>query len=137
MQTPFHLAFPVLDLEASKRFYEGALGCNRGRESEDWVDFDFRGHQITAHRVAEMPRMPTNEVDGRQVPVQHFGVILPWEEWEVLAARLRRETVDFIIEPTVRFRGQTGEQATCFLLDPSGNALEFKAFRHPAEIFSR
>lgn len=137
MQSPFHLAFPVLDLEASKRFFEGTLGCSRGRETGDWVDFDLWGHQITAHRVAEMPRMPTNRVDGREVPVQHFGLILPWEEWQDLTARLRREGVEFIIEPTVRFRGQTGEQATCFLLDPSGNALEFKAFRHPEETFSR
>ena len=135
MKNPFHLAFPVTDLPATKAFFEDVLGCRRGRETEQWVDFDFHGHQITAHKVTEMPRVPSSTVDGKQVPVQHFGLILSWDAWEALAARLRERQVTFIIEPTVRFAGKPGEQATCFLLDPSGNALEFKAFRRPDDVF--
>ncbi|MCP1676860.1 extradiol dioxygenase family protein [Natronocella acetinitrilica] len=137
MSNAFHLAFPVTDLDTTRRFYEQVLGCERGRESEHWVDFNFHGHQITAHLVDQMPQVPTNHVDGKQVPVQHFGLILEWDDWEVLAARLRDQAVTFIIEPTVRFAGKTGEQGTCFLLDPAGNALEFKAFRRPGEVFAR
>ncbi len=135
---PFHLAFPVDDLARARAFYGGLLGCREGRSADRWVDFDFYGHQIVAHLA---PREPgagaTNRVDGQEVPVRHFGVILDWEAWHRLAARLRAAEVTFLIEPGIRFRGEVGEQATMFLLDPSGNALEFKAFRDPARIFAR
>lgn len=134
---PFHLAFPVHDLAAARQFYGGLLGCREGRSSGEWVDFDFHGHQIVAHLAGDTARGgPTNRVDGHDVPVRHFGLILTWEAWEELAARLRGAGVQFIIEPGIRFRGKPGEQATMFLLDPSGNALEFKAFRDPASIFA-
>lgn len=128
MGMPFHLAFPVVDLRATAAFFEQALGCSRGRESSDWIDFDLFGHQVTAHRVDAMPQVPTNMVDGKAVPVQHFGVILDWPDWEVLAERLRNAGVEFLIEPVVRFKGQVGEQGTFFVVEPSGNALEFKSF---------
>ncbi len=135
---PFHLAFPVHDLTAARAFYGGLLGCPEGRSSEDWVDFDLQGHQVVAHLApAEAVRSPTNRVDGKDVPVRHFGLILPWEAWRVLADRLRAAGAPFVIEPGIRFAGQVGEQATMFLLDPSGNALEFKAFRDPSRIFAR
>lgn len=134
---PFHLAFPVADLAAARRFYGEFLGCPEGRSSDEWVDFDFHGHQIVAHLV---PRMggdgPTNEVDGKQVPVRHFGLVLPMGEWERLAARFREAAIEFVIEPYVRFKGQPGEQATMFLLDPFGNALEFKAFADIDQLFA-
>src|SRR5690606_28546311 len=128
MRPRFHLAFPVRDLESTRRFYEGLLGARVGRSAERWIDFDLWGHQISAH-VAPMDAVPTDLVDGDDVPVRHFGLILPWDEWEALADRLRAQGVAFLIEPHVRFRGQPGEQATLFVQDPSGNALEFKAFR--------
>ncbi len=133
---PFHLAFPVQDLSVTRGFYGELLGCAEGRSSSEWVDFDFYGHQIVAHLAPAAAGGPTNRVDGHDVPVRHFGVILGWEEWERLAARLREAGVKFIIEPGIRFRGKPGEQATMFLLDPSGNALEFKAFRDSATIFA-
>ena len=135
----FHLAFPVHDLAAARAFYGGVLGCREGRSSEAWVDFDFFGHQVVAHLLpaaAEGAR-DSNLVDGDDVPVRHFGVVLPWEEWEGWVARLRAAQVRFLIEPHVRFRGRAGEQATMFFLDPSGNALEFKAFRDPQMLFAR
>ena len=136
---PFHLAFPVHDLDAARAFYGDVLECREGRSSERWVDFDFHGHQIVAHLVDSAtrpdPDAGSNAVDSESVPVPHFGLILPWEEWEGLAARLESAHACFVIRPTVRFRGQTGEQATTFVRDPSGNALEFKAFRNPEEIF--
>ncbi len=133
----FHLAFPVRDLESTRRFYVEVLGCRVGRSSDRWIDFDFGGNQITAHLVDEAPLSEAhNPVDGHQVPVRHFGLILPMEEWEALAQRLRERNTEFIIEPYVRFQGQVGEQATMFLLDPSGNALEFKAFRSEDHIFA-
>lgn len=135
---PFHLAFPVHDIEAARRFYGGLLGCPEGRSGEDWVDFNLFGHQIVAHRVAASQgegRRPSNPVDGRQVPVPHFGAVLSWGDWEALAARLKAAQVDFLIEPYVRFAGQPGEQATMFFCDPSGNALEFKAFRNLENLF--
>ncbi|MCC5812786.1 MAG: VOC family protein [Ectothiorhodospiraceae bacterium] len=135
MNPRFHLAFPVTDLEAARRFYLDVLGCRQGRDSERWVDFDFQGHQITAHLVDDRPGEPTNPVDGKQVPVRHFGLILEWGAWERMVERLRAAGVDFLIEPGVRFKGKTGEQATCFFTDPSGNALEFKAFRDDAHVF--
>ncbi|MDY6943967.1 MAG: VOC family protein [Pseudomonadota bacterium] len=134
---PFHLAFPVTDLAATRRFYRDVLGCALGRESDRWIDFDFAGHQITAHLVDTMPRVPTNSVDRHDVPVSHFGLVLPWDAWEALADRLKDASAAFLIEPHVRFRGQPGEQATLFLLDPSGNGLEFKSFRHAEGMFDR
>ena len=135
---PFHLAFPVDDLEATRAFYGGLLGCREGRRHPTWVDFDFFGHQITAHLApGAASAAGTNAVDGDDVPVRHFGAVLPWEAWHALEARLRAAGVGFRIAPRVRFPGQVGEQATLFLLDPSGNALEFKAFRDPARLFAR
>ena len=135
---PFHLAFPVDDLAAARRFYGGLLGCPEGRSAEHWVDFDLHGHQIVAHLVPEAARATaTNPVDGDDVPVPHFGLVLPMAEWKQLAARLTNAGVVFVIEPTVRFEGQPGEQATMFLLDPAGNALEFKAMADPAKLFAR
>jgi extradiol dioxygenase family protein len=135
---PFHLAFPVTDLEATRAFYAGLLGCAVGREAERWIDFDFFGHQISAHLVDAPPeRAPENPVDGDGVPARHFGAVLEWEHWQALAERLRAAGVRFRIEPRVRFRGEVGEQATMFLDDPSGNALEFKSFRDPARLFAR
>lgn len=135
--TPFHLAFPVSDLEATRNFYRDKLGCRIGRESGRWIDFDLYGHQITAHLSAAPGDTGSNPVDGDAVPVPHFGAILPWEEWQALAARLEAEETEFIIAPRIRFQGRTGEQATMFLRDPSGNALEFKAFRDQSQIFAR
>lgn len=133
---PFHLAFPVHDLEAAKHFYGDLLGCPIGRYSARWVDFNFFGHQITAHLYDLADVSPINQVDGKEVPVRHFGAVLPWDEWRALADRLRRSPVDFLIEPTIRFAGQPGEQATLFIEDPSGNALEFKSFKDPDRLFA-
>lgn len=133
---PFHLAFPVTDLAAARTFYGGLLGCPEGRSSDEWVDFNLYGHQIVAHLAPAEDAAATNPVDGKQVPVRHFGVVLPWEEWHALADRLKAAGVTFVIEPGIRFTGKVGEQATMFFLDPSGNALEFKAFRDPARLFA-
>ncbi len=136
--SPFHLALPVHDLEAARVFYVDLLGCSVGRESTTWIDFNFFGHQVTTHLSPKAPRpVTTNPVDGRQVPVRHFGVILDWGAWQALAEQLTQAGVSFLIEPCIRFRGQVGEQATMLLLDPSQNGLEFKAFRDPAHIFAR
>jgi hypothetical protein len=138
---PFHLAVPVHDLAAARRFYGGLFGCREGRSAAEWVDFDFFGHQLVAHldpaRRGFAPPPHTNEVDGHDVPVPHFGVVLDWEDWERLAGRLEAAGVRFVIAPGIRFPGQVGEQATFFLYDPSGNALEFKSFRDPARLFAR
>ena len=135
---PFHLAFPVDDLAAARAFYGDLLRCPEGRSSEAWVDFDFYGHQVVAHLSPdEVGPAAVNRVDGKDVPVRHFGVILPWDTWHELAQRLREAGVRFIIEPGIRFAGQVGEQATMFLLDPAGNALEFKSFRDMGRIFAR
>ena len=135
---PFHFAFPVDDLAAARRFYGGLLGCPEGRSAEHWVDFDLFGHQIVAHLAPASARVRgTNPVDGEAVPVPHFGVVLPMAEWKHLADRLEGANVQFVIEPTIRFEGQPGEQATMFLLDPAGNALEFKAMADPAKLFAR
>jgi extradiol dioxygenase family protein len=135
---PFHLAFPVHDLEAARAFYGGLLGCPEGRSSNEWIDFDFFGHQIVAHLVPGMARgRASNAVDGHDVPVPHFGAVLDMGAWEALAARLEAAGVDFAIPPTVRFRGQAGEQATMFFRDPSGNALEIKAMANPGNLFAR
>ena len=133
----FHLAFPVADLEQTLTFYRDVLGCDTGRSSDQWIDFDFWGHQVVAHLSPdEAGRSSTNEVDGHEVPAKHFGLILEWDEWQHLAERLQKKEVDFIIEPYVRFEGKPGEQATMFFKDPSGNALEFKAFRNRDQIFA-
>lgn len=138
MTAVFHLAFPVHDLAATREFYATVLGCGIGRESDRWIDFDFYGHQVVAQLVdAPQAGEPTNPVDGRQVPVRHFGAILDWDDWEALAARLTDRGTDFVIEPYIRFKGEVGEQATMFLTDPSGNALEFKSFKDPSQIFAR
>jgi len=135
---PFHLALPVHDLEAARTFYVDLLGCSVGRESATWIDFNFFGHQVTTHLSPETPRpAATSPVDGKQVPVRHFGVILNWDAWQALAKQLTNTGVSFLIEPGIRFRGQVGEQATMFLLDPSQNGLEFKAFRDQEQIFAR
>jgi extradiol dioxygenase family protein len=134
---PFHLAFPVTSLAKAREFYGGLLGCPEGRSSDDWVDFDFYGHQIVAHLSPEAGRRDTNLVDGDNVPVRHFGVVLPMADWHALAEKLTAAGVQFIIEPHIRFKGQPGEQATMFFLDPCGNALEFKAFEDPARLFAK
>lgn len=131
--SPFHLALPVSDLDAARAFYTGLLGCPEGRSADRWVDFDFHGHQLSVHLVEDLEGVGTNEVDGDQVPVRHFGLVLPWEAWEALGESL----TDFLIPPRVRFEGQVGEQGTFFLRDPSGNALEFKSFRDPSLLFAR
>ena len=135
---PFHLAFPVHDLAAARAFYGGLLGCAEGRSAEDWVDFDFHGHQIVAHLVpGAEARAAGNPVDGHDVPVPHFGLVLDMARWEQLAARLEAAGVDFVIPPTVRFRGLPGEQATMFFRDPSGNAIEMKAFADLRQLFAK
>ena len=135
---PFHLAFPVDDLAAARRFYGGLLGCPEGRSADEWIDFDLYGHQIVAHLAPEAVRSrASNAVDGHDVPVPHFGIVLPMGEWKTLAERLRQGGVDFVIAPTIRFEGEAGEQATMFFLDPAGNALEFKAMADPAKLFAR
>jgi extradiol dioxygenase family protein len=134
---PFHLAFPVHDLDVARRFYRDILGCGEGRSSDNWIDFDFFGHQIVAHLSADAKAVSTtNPVDGHDVPVPHFGVVLTMPQWEGLAARVTAAGVSFGIAPYVRFKGQPGEQATMFFLDPSGNALEFKAFADDAMLFA-
>jgi extradiol dioxygenase family protein len=134
---PFHLAVPVDDLAAARTFYGDLLGCPEGRSADHWVDFDLHGHQIVAHLAPQAVRKrATNPVDGEAVPVPHFGLVLPMDEWKPLAARLTQAGVDFVIPPTVRFAGQPGEQATMFFLDPAGNALEFKAMADPANLFA-
>ena len=139
MLQPFHLAVPVNDLAEARRFYGGLLGCEEGRSSPDWVDFDFFGHQLVAHvDHSGAPRLPVyNAVDGKDVPVPHFGVVLEWDHWHQLADKLRGAGIKFGIEPGIRFKGQVGEQATMFFQDPSGNALEFKAFRDMGQLFAK
>jgi uncharacterized protein len=135
---PFHLAVPVHDLAAARAFYGGLLGCPEGRSSPEWVDFDFFGHQLVAHLDAGHRARPHyNPVDGHDVPVPHFGVVLDWEAWHRLAQRLGDAGTRFGIAPGIRFAGQVGEQATMFFQDPSGNALEFKAFRDPSRLFAK
>ena len=136
--SPFHVAFPVHDLELARAFYGKTLGCPEGRSSEDWVDFNFYGHQIVAHLAPEETReVQRNNVDSQGVPVRHFGIVLPMAEWEALAGRLRATGVQFLIEPYIRFEGEPGEQATMFFLDPAGNALEFKAFADRGQLFAK
>lgn len=135
---PFHLAFPVTSLAEARAFYGDLLGCPEGRSSDDWVDFNLYGHQIVAHLSPdEAGHHNTSAVDGDNVPVRHFGVVLSMPEWDALADKLRARGVKFVIEPHIRFKGQVGEQATMFFLDPCGNALEFKAFADPDRLFAR
>ncbi len=139
--SPFHYAFPVHDIAAAREFYGKMLGCSEGRSDTHWVDFNLYGHQIVAHysplaKAASGDRHH-NPVDGHQVPVPHFGVVLSWPDWQVLADHLRQQNIQFVIEPCIRFQGKPGEQATMFFLDPSGNALEFKAFRDMEDLFRR
>ncbi|MDQ2746144.1 MAG: VOC family protein [Acidobacteriota bacterium] len=138
MQNLFHLAFPVKDLESSRKFYGEILGCEEGRSSAEWVDFNLFGHQIVAHLAPESVSIKhKNEVDADHVPVPHFGIVLPMDEFQTLAANLKSKGVKFIIEPKIRFQGEVGEQATMFFLDPSGNALEFKAFADFSQVFAK
>ena len=134
---PFHLAFPVTDLVSTKSFYIDVLNCQVGRSSEHWIDFDMFGHQVVAHLVDQADHPSTNSVDGDDVPASHFGVILTMKQWHLLKDRLISHNIDFIIEPKIRFKGEAGEQATMFFLDPSGNALEFKAFKDDSNIFAK
>jgi extradiol dioxygenase family protein len=135
---PFHLAFPVTSLAKARAFYGELLGCPEGRSSDHWVDFDFHGHQIVAHLApAEAAPVAAHEVDGDDVPVRHFGLVLAMDDWHALAERLRAAGVRFVIEPHTRFKGQPGEQATMFLHDPCGNALEFKAFADRSRLFAK
>jgi len=136
MAARFHLAFPVDDLAASRAFYGGVLGCGEGRSAATWVDFDFHGHQLVAH-LAPASASHRNVVDGDAVPVPHFGLVLEWADWEELRDRLIAADWTFEIAPHIRFAGQLGEQATMFVFDPAGNALEFKAFRDPRQLFAR
>ncbi len=139
--TPFHLAFPVADLQAARKFYGEVLGCREGRSSDQWIDFDLFGHQIVAHQVEPIDsparRGGVNPVDGHQVPVPHFGVVLPPSVWRALAERVKTAGIAFMIEPHTRFEGQPGEQSTMFFLDPSGNALEFKSFGDMDQLFAK
>lgn len=136
--TPFHLAFPVRDLDETSAFYGSVLGCAMGRSSDSWVDFDLFGHQMSAHlRPAAFKAANDGKVDGKSVPIPHFGVVMVMHDWEALAKRLEsRPDIDWIERPTVRFKGEPGEQATLFIRDPSGNALEFKGFRSLAQVFA-
>ena len=134
---PFHLAFAVTDIEATRAFFVDLLGCKVGRSAERWIDLDFFGHQISAHLIDEpLSAAETNPVDGEKVPSRHFGAILEWDQWHALKDRLVAADTDFIIEPTTRFAGEVGEQATMFFSDPSGNALEFKTFKDESMIFA-
>ena len=136
MKNPFHLAFPIKDIEETKKFYKNILGCKIGRESDAWVDFNFFGHQVSAHlKPEELSNAKKNKVDGKSVPVRHFGVVLDWKEWHSLSEKLQKLKIKFIINPYIRFKGEIGEQATMFFLDPSGNALEFKSFKDPKQLF--
>ncbi|MEO1437225.1 MAG: VOC family protein [Bacteroidota bacterium] len=136
MIRPFHLAFPVNDMETTRSFYTEVLGCTIGRTAERWIDFNFFGHQLSAHlKPEETKQRKANEVDGKQVPVLHWGIILEWEDWHLLAERLKEKKIEFIIEPYI-FEGEVGEQATMFFMDPSNNALEFKSFKQDNQIFA-
>ncbi len=134
---PFHLAFPVDDLAGARHFYGAILGCPEGRSSDEWVDFNFHGHQIVAHLSPGRAQAASNKVDGDNVPVRHFGLVLSMDAWRDISQRLKTAGARFIIEPHIRFAGEPGEQATLFVLDPSGNALEFKAFKDPQQLFEK
>ena len=133
----FHLAIPVLDLDSVNDFYINVLGCSKGRSSSKWIDFNFYGHQLVCHEVKKSVNKDSNDVDGNNIPVPHFGIILEWNQFQKLSADLQSKNINFIIEPTIRFKGQVGEQAIMFLKDPSNNAIEFKSFRNNDEIFKK
>ena len=138
MKNLFHLAFPVHDLDAAREFYAGVLECEEGRSSESWIDFNLYGHQIVTHLAPGAAGVrSTNHVDADHVPVPHFGIVLPMDEWRELVEKLRSKHIDFVIEPKIRFEGEVGEQATMFFLDPSGNALEFKGFNDFSQVFAK
>ena len=136
-QYPFHLAIPVHDLQIAKEFYSSTLGFQEGRSAEKWVDFNFYGHQLVIHDIGEKTISNNNFVDGHGIPVPHFGVVLEWNQWSELAEKLKIKNVQFIIEPYIRFKGEVGEQATMFFLDPENNALEFKAFKNIRNLFEK
>jgi len=136
MLQPFHLAIPVKDLQETRRFYNQTLGFTEGRSSDNWVDLDFFGHQLVLHKTEQARQGDYNPVDGHAVPVPHFGVVLEWQQWQEFKDRLQAVQMEFVIEPYIRFAGEVGEQATMFFLDPSGNALEFKAFKDPEQLFA-
>ena len=136
MIRPFHLAIPVSNLEKSRHFYKDILGCSLGRSSDEWIDFNFFEHQLVIHKGNSIQENKSNSVDGHDVPIPHFGVILDWEQWHKFSNRIKDE-IEFVIEPYIRFKGQTGEQATMFFLDPDNNALEFKAFKNDKMIFEK
>ena len=131
----FHLAIPVSDLDTANDFYINVLGCSKGRSSTKWMDFNFYGHQLVCHEVKELINKNSNDVDGNNIPVPHFGIILDWDQFHKLSADLQSKNINFIIEPTIRFKGKVGEQAIMFLHDPSGNAIEFKSFKNEEDIF--
>jgi uncharacterized protein len=136
---PFHLAIPVRELEENRIFYREILGCTEGRSSDHWVDFDFFGHQLVIH-VQEPQPAPAgkgNPVDGKEVPIPHFGVVLEWDVFQEFSEKLKKQNINFVIEPYIRFKGKTGEQATMFFKDPSGNALEFKSFKDMSQLFAK
>ena len=136
--SPFHLAIPVHNLNECRLFYRDVLGCEEGRSSDHWVDFNFFGHQLVIHyKPKSTESLHTNPVDGKDVPVPHFGVVLPWDSFETLAQDLKKKNIQFVIEPYIRFKGLTGEQATMFFYDPAGNALEFKAFKDMSQLFAK
>lgn len=135
---PFHLAIPVNDLETNRIFYRDTLGCIEGRSSDHWVDLDFFGHQLVLHvQESQHSQAPGNQVDGKEVPIPHFGVVLEWDRFQQFSEELKSKNIKFVIEPYIRFQGQTGEQATMFFKDPSGNALEFKAFKNIDQLFAK
>ena len=136
--SPFHLAIPVWNLDTCRKFYRETLGCEEGRSSDIWVDFNFFGHQLVIHyKPKENKDLHTNHVDGKHVPVPHFGIVLPWNTFHTLAEDLTQKGIEFIIKPYIRFKGKVGEQATMFFLDPAGNALEFKAFKDQSQLFAK
>ena len=136
--TPFHVAIPVHNLEECRSFYREVLGCEEGRSSDHWVDFNLFGHQVVIHyKPKSEEALHTNPVDGKNVPVPHYGVVLPWETFQSFSRELTGKGIDFVIEPYIRFKGEVGEQATMFFLDPAGNALEFKAFRNMDQLFAK
>lgn len=135
---PFHLAIPTSNLESTRKFYGNLLGCGIGREADKWIDFNFFGHQLSIHlNPEETTQVSANVVDGKKVPVRHFGIVLPWDEWHRLSEHLQKNNIEFVIEPYIRFKGEVGEQATMFFLDPSDNALEFKSFKDMSQLFAR
>ena len=136
--TPFHLAIPVRNLKKCRIFYRDILGCSEGRSSDKWVDFNFFGHQFVIHEVAGLKiNSQSNPVDGKDVPVPHFGVVLAWDSWKKLSEKLEKHNIEFIIDPYIRFKGEPGEQATMFFSDPEGNALEFKSFKDMSQVFAK